>query len=185
MATSTTPDAGTLHGDYRCWKCSGAGRLTWTSIDNGRCWACKGTGRLKAGEFTQRDGVYTFVVSVTWDDARRGSTTAEVVWQFISIHHDDLDPGADYNGVHRTITSKATGIYRRVDSVLFQAFYSGSSRRRGKTLFRARVSPEAGRHAWRRAKAGVHPDQLTNAELGLPDAPACSWDRHRLGIEEL
>lgn len=30
-----------------CPKCGGAGRLTWTSLDNGRCFTCGGSGRVK------------------------------------------------------------------------------------------------------------------------------------------
>ncbi len=150
-----------------CFKCGGTGFLGWCAhVDNGRCWACHATGRLEAGKAVGRDGVFTF------------TTEAGLVWQFMTIHHGDLDPDYDgYCGSHITADPKT----HRIDSVTFQAFKLGAHRRKGETIIHARVYTEEARNVWAFAKAGGNPNELTAGFLGIEE-PSCSIRRHQRGV---
>lgn len=156
--------ATTATGEYvNCFKCGGSGVLSWAMhVDNGRCWACNATGRLKIGEAVGREGCYFFVVG-------------DLVWHFNPIHHGDLD--GDGGSAHYTARKGA-----RVDSVLFTVFKSGADRRKGKTILRARVSTEEGREVWRRAQAGVNPDELAETYLAHLKG-TCAMSRNFKGVE--
>jgi len=165
METNTKVD---LTGAERCWKCGGAGKLSWTNYANGTCFACQGSGTTKRGEYVERKGVRTFVVD-------------GIVWQFLPLTRND-------NGM-----PLPTRDDQDADYVIVLAFANSQKRRSGMTLLRAAVKPDRARAVWTRAKSGAKsgekPEAITNADIGWrghnDNDGGCKPTRNKLGIEEL
>ncbi len=162
MTNETQP---VLSGDYACHFCLGQGRIArFAHIANGVCFTCKGSGRIAGRPMTARgedSGAVRFGVQTV--------QVGEIVWQLVPINADSFNaqPGQE------------------VATAMLQAFKAGSARATGTTLLRCRIKPAAAKAAWKRAMAGESPADISNADLGLPEAAHCSWNRNRRGIQEL
>ncbi len=150
----------------RCFRCFGTGRLEWARhYADGVCFACKGTG------FGVPQHAHDGVISLQ---------VGKLVWQFCPT-------GETINefGVNLYTVKDAKPGDPRVVTVLVQCFPALVSFQTGRTLLRCRISPEAARSLFRAAEGGRHPDDISNAEIGLSDNISAAWMRNFVGIESL